>query len=233
MTTSMTFAAGTRAGWRRRAARALALAVLAGGAVPLLQGAAWACSCVAEQRDPARYVAAGESEQWRSVAAKARTAYVGDVVRETYVDPDPLVGGEESYSYEVRVVQPLKGGASGTRTLTTPAQGASCGTRLRPGRVLVVDESVGLCGPTTQERVDPRAAHLRTAVARRSTTHVVARGEWLWKVARTEAAVQSARYEEPSYRRVAQVVERLRAANPSLRRSTVLRPGQRITVPAL
>lgn len=213
--------------------RLLAVAVVAGGTVPLLQGAAWACSCASEQRDPARYTAYGESERWRSVAAKARTAYVGEVVRETYVDPDPRLGGEESWSYEVRVVEPLKADHAGTRTLTTPAQGSACGTRLRVGRVLVVDESVGLCGPTTQQGVAPRAAHVASGVARRTTTHVVAHGESLWKIARTEAAVQSPRDAEPSDRRVAQVVEQLRAANPALRRNTTLRPGQRMSVPAL
>lgn len=229
----MSSATGRATGWRTGAVRGLAVLVLAGGGVPLLQGAAWACSCVAEQRDPGRYAAYGESEQWRSVAAKAGTAYVGDVVRETYVDPRPDLGGEESWSYEVRVVRPLRGGGPATRTLTTPAQGSACGTRLRRGRVLVVDDAVGLCGPSTQDRVDARAEHVATAVARRSTAHVVARGESLWKVARTEAAVQSPRYEEPTDRRVAQVVDRLRAANPALRRSTALRPGQRLTVPAL
>ena len=201
--------------------------------MPVLEGAARACSCAGQQRDPARYAAFGESEQWRSVAAKARTAYVGDVLRETYVDPDPRLGGEESYSYEVRVVQPLAGRSSGTRTLTTPAQGASCGARLRPGRVLVVDDALGLCGPSTQARVAARAQHVAAAVGRRSTTHVVARGESLWKVARTEAAVQSRRDADPADGRVAAVVEQLRAANPALRRSVVLRPGQRLTVPAL
>lgn len=222
-----------RTSWRRVAARAVAVAVLAGGGVPLLQGTSWACSCGVEQRDPARYAAFGESETWRSIGAKAATAYVGEVVGETYVDPDPLVGGEESYRYEVRVTTALKGPRSGTQTLTTSAYGASCGTRLRRGAVLVVDDSVALCGPSTQERTAARAEHLRTAVARASTVHVVARGESLWKVARTEAAVQSTSSAEPSDRRVAAVAERLRAANPALRRSTVLRPGQRITVPAL
>ena len=220
-------------GWTRTAARAAAVLVLTGGAVPLLQGAAWACSCAAQERDSARYAAYGESETWRSTGAKAATAYLGEVVRETYVDPDPMVGGEESYSYEVRVVEPLKGGRRGTRTITTSAQESACGTRLRKGPVLVVDDVVGLCGPSTQERTAPRTEHVRTAVSRRATVHVVARGESLWKVARTEAAVQSSSHAEPTQARVRQVVERLKAANPALRRSTLLRPGQRLTVPAL
>lgn len=207
--------------------------VLAGGAVPLLQGAAWACSCAAQQQDPARYAAYGESETWRSTGAKAATAYLGEVVRETYVDPEPTTGGEETYEYEVRVVEPLKGSRSGTRTLTTSAYGASCGTRLRQGPVVVVDDSVGLCGPSTQERTAPRAEHVRTAVQRRATVHVVARGESLWKIARTEAAVQSRTAGEPSEARVRAVVRRLTDANPALRRSTVLQPGQRLRVPAL
>lgn len=220
-------------GWRRTAVRTVAVAVLAGGAVPVFSGAAWACSCASEQRDPARYAAFGESEQWRSVGAKARTAYVGEVLRETYVDPDARVGGEESYTYQVLVVRPLKGGPAGTRTLTTPAYGASCGTRLRRGRILVVDDAVGLCGPSTQQAVTARAGHVQTSVSRRTTTHLVARGESLWAIARTEAVVQSARYDEPTAQRVARVVQRLQAANPELRRRDVLRPGQRITVPGL
>ena len=217
----------------RTSARLLAVAVLTGGALPLLQGTAWACSCVGDTRDPARYAAYGESETWRSVGAKARSAYLGEVVRETYVDPDPATGGDESYRYEVRVTSPLKGDRSGTRTLTTSGNGASCGVRLRRAPVLVVDDQAGLCGATTQERTAPRAEHVRTAVQRRATVHVVARGESLWKIARTEAAVQSGSSAEPTDRRVAQVVERLREANPAVRRSDTLRVGQRLAVPAL
>ncbi len=69
---------------------------------------------------------------------------------------------------------------------------------------------------------------------RRATVHVVVSGESLWKIARTEAAVQSTTaYEEPTDARVSDVVKRLRMANRALRTSTTVRPGQRLRVPAL
>lgn len=223
-------------GVRRAAARVLATAVLACGAVPLAQGAAWACSCAYDQRDPARYAAFGESEQWRSVGAKARTAYVGDVVSETLVDPTPETPWDGSYRYEIRVVHPVKGDRSGTQVVMTSASGAACGRRMALGEVLVVDDTVGLCAPTTQERVAARAAHVETQVQRRGTLHVVAPGESLWTIARTEAVVQSPTHlwrEEPAPARVQEVVRRLRIANKALRSSTTIRPGQRLSVPAL
>ncbi len=201
-------------------ARSLAALVIACGLVPLAAGASWACSCGA--------YGFTESQQYRSVAAKAPVVYVADVVAVAHT--------EGQNTYRLRVVESLKGGASGTRDVSTSDQGSACGVTLPQGRrILVTSEPFSLCGGYTQDRVAQRAAIVRAALAGRPATHVVARGDWLWQVARTELVVQGRTFARPSDAAVARAVRRVVAAN---RRAVGgdpdrLRVGTRLTIPRL
>lgn len=201
-------------------ARTLAALILACGLVPLTAGASWACSCASS--------AFTESQEWRSVAAKAPLVYVADVVRRTRA--------EGQIRYELRVVESLKGGATGTRAVTTSDQGSACGVTIPQGRrILVSAEPFSLCGGYTQDRVEQRAAIVRAALAGKAITHVVARGDWLWQLARTELVVQGRTFTRPSDAAVQRAARRLHEAN----RRTIgpdpdrVRVGLRLTVPRL
>ena len=211
-------------------ARILAALVVALGLVPLTAGASWACSCAAP--------AFTESQQWRSVAAKAPVVYVAEVTGRTggpTQNPDGGTGPGE-YRYSLRVVESLKGGATGTRTGTTSDQGSACGATLQQRRrVLVYDERLSLCGGFTQERVPERATIVRDAVAGRPSSHVVVRGEWLWQIARTELTVQGPTFARPSDTAVDRAARRLHQVNRRAIGSDPdrLRPGTRLVVPPL
>ena len=201
-------------------ARSLAALVIACGLVPLTAGASWACSCATSGFT--------ESQEWRSVAAKAPLVYVADVVAVTQAE------GQNRYS--LRVVESLKGGATGTRTVTTSDQGSTCGVTIPQGRrILVAAEPFSLCGGYTQDRVEQRTAIVRAALAGKAITHVVARGDWLWQLARTELVVQGRSFARPSDAAVQRAARRLHEAN----RRTIgadpdrLRAGMRLTVPRL
>ncbi|HVE99077.1 MAG TPA: hypothetical protein VNA12_07845 [Mycobacteriales bacterium] len=150
--------------WRRTAARLLAALVLAGGIVPVLAGAAWACSCVGYP---------SEEEQYREAARSSKVIYTGTVTERSQASPRPSTGPQPppDVTYTVQVEENLKGGASGTRVVSTSESSASCGVELQTGRrALLVeyagDQRVGLCDGTTQERVDERAAIVRDEVRR-------------------------------------------------------------------
>lgn len=201
-------------------ARSLAALVIACGLVPLSAGASWACSCASSGFT--------ESQQYRSVAAKAPLVYVADVTAVTRTT------GQHRYS--LRVVESLKGGATGTRTVSTSDQGSACGVTIPQGRrILVSAEPLGLCGGSTQDRVAQRAAIVRAALAGKAATHVVAHGDWLWQIARTELVVQGQTSARPSDAAVQRAARRLREVN----RRTIgpdpdrLRAGMRLTVPRL
>lgn len=172
------------------------------------------------------------------MAAKAPTVYVAEVTGRTGGPTQGADGsiGPGEYRYNLRVVESLKGGVSGTRTGTTSDQESACGVILQQRRrVLVYDERLGLCGGFTQERVPERAAIVRDAVAGRPAVHVVLRGEWLWQIARTELSVQAPTSTQPSNaavdraaRRIYQHNRRAIGADPDR-----LRPGVRLVVPRL
>ena len=198
----------------------LAVLLIACGLVPVAAGASWACSCGS--------MGFTESQQYRSVAAKAPLVYVADVVSRTQ--------GDGQYRYSLRVVESLKGGASGTRTFSTSDQGSACGVLLPVGkRILVSAEPVSLCGGYTDERVAQRAAIVRAALAGKPATHVVARGDWLWQVARTELIVQGPTFARPSDAAVQRAARRLYLANRSAIGADAdrIRVGMRLSVPRL
>ena len=150
--------------WRRTAARLVVAVVIATGLVPLLSGAAWACSCVGYS---------SEDEQYRQAARTSKVIYTGLITQKS--QPSPTPGTEPQpppdVRYTVEVEEDLKGGASGTREISTSESSASCGIELTPGRrALLVeyagDRRVGLCDGTTQDRVDQRAAIVRDEVRR-------------------------------------------------------------------
>ena len=212
-------------------ARLLAGLVVACGLVPLTAGASWACSCSSPDRS--------ETQQWRSIAATAPLIYVAEVTGRSGGEPvvsadGTLSSGGGEVSYRLRVVESLKGSASGTRTATTSEQGSSCGVVLDTRRrVLVHDERLGLCGGFTQERVPERAAIVRAALAGQPGTHVVVRGDWLWRIARAELTAQSVT--APSATAVERAARLLHRANrrvigPDPDR---LQVGTRLVVPRL
>ncbi len=211
-------------------ARLLAALVVALGLVPLTAGASWACSCGSSGFT--------ESQEWRSVAAKAPTVYVAEVTWRTGGPTQNADGstGPGEYRYSLQVVESLKGGVTGTRTGTTSDQGSACGATLQQRRrVLVYDEELSLCGGFTQERVPQRATLVRDAVAGRPSAHVVVRGEWLWQIARTELTVQGTTFAGPSdaavdraARRIYRLNQRVIGADPDR-----LRPGVRLVIPPL
>jgi hypothetical protein len=153
--------------------RLLVVLVLIGGLVPLLSGAAWACSCEGYASDQEQYAGAAES---------AKVIYTGLVVAEARSTPSPAPSSgstpvphpnDEQVYYTVRVDESLKGGATGDRTVSSSASGASCGAYLEVRRRALVIEHLGdrhisLCDGTTQERVDPRAAIVRAHLAGQS-----------------------------------------------------------------
>ena len=166
--------------------------------------------------------------------------YVAEVTGRTGGDPvqaadGTLSSGGGEVSYRLRVVTSLKGAASGTRTATTSEQEASCGVVLdERRRVLVHDERLSLCGGGfTQERVPERAAIVRAALAGQPATHVVVRGEWLWRIARTELSTQSTA--APSAAAVERAVRLLHRANRRVIGSDPdqLRVGTRLVAPRL
>lgn len=207
---------------RRLAARTLAVAVVASGLVPLSAGASWACSCVPSPPDQERYAAA---------AAEATTVYVAQVVRET------LVATPQGYNerrYEVVVSTSLKGGARGTRTLTTAEHESTCGVRLEVDRpVLVTSEQVSLCGTTTQQQVGERKAFVEAALHRAPTSYATVAGDTLRTVARTQLREQLAA--EPSAAHVETAARVLHRANRKLLgpRPGPLPAGTRLVVPRL
>lgn len=153
-----------RVTWRRTAARLVVAGVLAGGLVPLMSGAAWACSCVGYS---------SEEEQYRAAARQSKVIYTGLVTEETRATPPPSTEPQPppEVRYTVQVEEDLKGGAAGTREVSTSGDEASCGITLQTGRrALLVeyagDRRVGLCDGTTQERVAERAAIVRDEVRR-------------------------------------------------------------------
>ncbi len=155
--------------WGRHAARAVATAVLAGGLVPLLSGAAWACSCEGY---------ASDREQYAAAAGSAQVIYTGLVTAESRPTPAPQPApggtpvphpGDGEVRYSIRVDESLKGDAAGDRTVSTSGSGASCGTYLETGRRALVVEyggnrRISLCDGTTQDRVDARAAIVRESL---------------------------------------------------------------------
>ncbi|MCU1671891.1 MAG: hypothetical protein JWN77_4 [Frankiales bacterium] len=186
-------------------ARLLATVVVACGLVPLTAGASWACSCAAPTTT--------ERQQWTEIALAAPEIYLAEVVARTGGDVVDANGNSTTgtYTYQLRVTDSLKGGALGTRFVTTSWSGASCGATVREDRPLLVYAQVlSLCGGGfTQERVAQRAAIIRAAVragpgpvvvsdplcafdgkACIGRVHRVQRGEWLWKIARAEMARQ-------------------------------------------
>lgn len=211
-------------------ARFLAAVVVALGLVPLTAGASWACSCGASGLT--------ESQEWRSVAAKEPTIYVAEVTGRTggpTQSPDGSFGPGE-YRYSLRVIESLKGGATGTRTATTSDQESACGVILQQRRrVLVYGEQLGICGGFTQDRLPQRAAIVRDAVAGRTAFHIVERGEWLWQIARTELTVQAPTFEQPSHAAVKRAARRIYRANRHVIGSDPdrLQPGVRLVVPRL
>ena len=217
-------------------ARLLAGLVVACGLVPLTAGASWACSCGAPDQ--------GETQQWRSIAATAPLIYVAAVTGRSGGEPveaadGTLSSGGGEVSYRLRVVESLKGSASGTRTATTSDQESSCGVVLDPRRrVLVHDERLGLCGGFTQERVPERAAIVRSALAGQSATHVVVRGDWLWRIARTELLAQSGTARSGTAPSAAAVERAARLLHRANRRvigpdADRLQVGTRLVVPRL
>ena len=155
--------AARSARWRRTAARGVAALVLAGGTVPMLSGTAWACSCARSS---------SEEEQYRARAREAEVIYTAMVTDERRpANPD----GQTPVRYTMVVEESLKGGASGSREVTTSDSGASCGLDLTPDkRALVVEwdggRTVNLCDGTTQERVDQRAAIVRDELRRQAAS---------------------------------------------------------------
>ena len=150
--------------WRRTGTRLLVALVLAGGVVPVLGGAAWACSCVGYS---------SEEEQYRTAARESKVIYTGTVTDRSQETPRPSTEPQPppDVRYTVEVEENLKGGASGTRIVSTSDNEASCGIELETGRrALLVeyngDHRVGLCDGTTQDRVDERAAIVRDEVRR-------------------------------------------------------------------
>ena len=145
--------------WRHSAARLLAALLLAGGLVPVLAGAAWACSCVGYESEEAQY---------RARAREAKVIYTALVADEQRPAPPE---GSTPVRYRMEVEEDLKGGASGSREVTTSDNEASCGLDLEPGRRALVVEfdggrTINLCDGTTQDRVDERAAIVRDEVRR-------------------------------------------------------------------
>lgn len=215
---------------KRWCLRLLISVVVVSGLIPLTAGASWACSCAGSLLT--------ESQEFRSIAAKAPNVYVADVVGRTggpRVDPNGFVG-PGTYRYELRVVRSLKGQASGTRYATTSTQGSACGVVIDERRpILVYNEQLSLCGGSTQERVQQRAAIVRAAVRGEPVTHVVARGEWLWQIARAELAVQSRDVRAPSPAAVQRAVRRLYALNRAAigPQPDRLEVGTRLRVPRL
>lgn len=118
--------------------RLLALLVLVAGMVAVGGGTAWACSCVGYS---------SERERYESMAQNSAAVYTGTVR-----------GGYRDGGYDVAVESNLKGTSSGVRHVKTADNEASCGIRLDPGRVFLVETSrpgtTGLCSGTTQEDVD-------------------------------------------------------------------------------
>lgn len=201
-------------------ARCLAALVIACGLVPLSAGASWACSCGS--------YGFTESQQYRSIAAKAPVVYVAEVAAVTRAD------GQNRYA--LRVLESIKGGASGTRTVTTSDQGSACGVTLPQGlRVLVSAEPFSLCGGYTADRVEQRAAIVRAALAGEPVSHVVARGDWLWQLARTELLVQGRTFTRPSDAAVQRAARRLYEANRRVIGADpdTVRLGTRLMVPRL
>ncbi|HVE62660.1 MAG TPA: hypothetical protein VNB94_02495 [Mycobacteriales bacterium] len=144
--------------WGRMAARALAAAVLVGGAVPLMAGTAWACSCIGYS---------SEEEQYRDRARASAVIYTALVTEEQR----PAQPNNFPVRYTMQVEDTLKGEATGNREVTTSDNEASCGLDLEPGRRALVLEfdgsrTINLCDGTTQERVDPRADIVRDELSR-------------------------------------------------------------------
>lgn len=215
---------------KRWCLRLLVAVVLVGGLIPLTAGASWACSCAGSLLT--------EAQQFRSVAAKSPIVYVADVVGRTggpTVDANGSVG-PGTYRYQLRVVRSLKGQVSGIRYATTSTQGSACGVVVDERRpILVYDERLSLCGGSTQERVQQRAAIVRAAVRGHPVTHVVARGEWLWQIARSELIVQGQEFPQPSAAAVQRAVRRVYAANRAAigPRPDRLQVGTRLRIPRL
>jgi hypothetical protein len=157
----------------------LVVAVLVSGMVPVLSGTSWACTCAPFPDKP-----------YRVAAHEADMIYVGRVL-----DNGTREGSEGNVTadtiYEVEVRRELKGdasGPSGSGRIRQVRSSQVCGKDLDRGRVLVMDDSADLCGYTTQAHVEARADtvydELRRMGGYRPSTHVVRRGEWLYKIAR-------------------------------------------------
>lgn len=204
--------------------RSLAVSVVAAGLVPLSAGASWACSCV--------HPVPSETERYSAVAAQESTIYVAHVVAERLV---PTPQGANQREYDVVVSNSLKGGARGTRTLTTAEHGATCGIRLDPDRpVLVTGEpQIGLCGTTTQQRVAEREAIVEAALHRAPTTYTTAPGDSVRSVARAQLRAQLGA--APSEAHVAHAALVLHRANRKALgpRRGPLPAGTRLVVPRL
>ncbi|MCA1823949.1 MAG: LysM peptidoglycan-binding domain-containing protein [Frankia sp.] len=217
---------------RKLLGRGLAVLMLAGGLVPLTAGASWACSCAG--------TTFSESQEWRSVANKAPLIYVGEVLDHTESAPSGSGYRPQTVRYRISVLESLKGNASGTRYATTNDQSSACGVRLAERRrILIYDERVGLCGGYAQLRVAQRAAIVRAALRGAPIRHVVARGEWLWQIARNELLVQDTRENYyryyPTDRAVARAARRIYRLNRGTigRNPSRLRPGMRLRIPRL
>lgn len=168
----------SRTSLRRFLTRSLAVSVVAAGLVPLSAGASWACSCV--------HPVPSETERYSAVAAQESTIYVAHVVAERLVSTPE---GFDQREYDVVVSNSLKGGARGTRTLTSTT--TSCAMWLDPSRpVLVTTEQIAQCGTTTQERVAEREAIVEAALHRAPTTYVTAPGDSVRSVARDQLRAQ-------------------------------------------
>ena len=165
--------------------RLLVIAVLVSGMVPVLSGTSWACTCAPSSQSP-----------YRVAAHEADMIYVGRVLDNGQHEAgDGAESGEGNITadtiYRVEVTRELKGdssGLEGSGRIREVRSSQACGKDLDRGRVLVIDDSADLCGFTTQAHVEARADtvydELRRMGGYRPSTHVVKRGEWLYKIAR-------------------------------------------------
>jgi alpha-D-ribose 1-methylphosphonate 5-triphosphate synthase subunit PhnG len=209
---------------RRLLARLLVLLVLAGGLVPLTAGASWACSCVPTTTT--------EEERWRSIASSAPVVYVAEVADSREVQTPE---GSPEREYTLRVVNSLKGGAMGTRTVRTGIHEAICGVKLDPTRrVLVHGDRLGYCTDSgTQKRVPERAAIVEAALHREPTSYAATAGESVGSIAARQLREQLGT--APTREHAAYAERLLHKANRKVLgpRPGPVQPGTRLLVPRL
>lgn len=208
---------------RRLLARCLVPLVLAGGLVPLSAGASWACSCLTSPYS--------EAEQWQRFAAEARAVYIAEVAGSREV---LNAHGYPEREYTLRVTNSLKGGALGTRTVTTATHEAACGVTLDPSRrVLVHSDRISLCHGVTQSRVPERAAIVEAALHEAPSSYVAEAGESVRSIAAEQLRAQLG--SAPSREHLAYAERLLHRTNRKVLgpRPGPVPPGARLLVPRL